>query len=486
MKIEFECPNKQVKPKISILLIDWSCRESFHTIDYLNNQTMPREDYELLWVEYYDHRAEQIAQKLKEYDARDKPPPLDKWILLGLPRSVHYHKHLLYNAGLVASAGKILTICDSDSVVAPTFIESILQAFQQDPNIILHMDEVRNNDRRFYPFNYPSVEEILGKGCINRIGETTTGMLDEKDTLHTRNYGACMSALRQDVICIGGFDEHIDYLGRICGPYDATFRLRNLGKQERWLEDQFVYHVWHPGITEDEYVDYVGPNDGRNISTTALEALETGRTMPLVENQAVRELRQGRDVQATDALLLPKARWSSWEEKKVRDKIAHVRSALLLEEGYKQFNILFFGGRFYGLSQGEGAFDIARQQSGEYELCLEGETIEEVKRLIDKLPACQVPGQELLEEGYRGFNILRFRGRFVALDQELGPVDCKTTNLDKYRRQGRCCIADGMQEVKRCVDEAISRLKCRVKPSPDRGASAEDEGETSGTSSEMN
>ena len=52
-------------------------------------------------------------------------------------------------------------------MVSPTFVESIIKSFEEDPNIVLHMDEVRNNDRRFYPFNYPSIEEVMGHGCIN-------------------------------------------------------------------------------------------------------------------------------------------------------------------------------------------------------------------------------------------------------------------------------------------------------------------------------
>ena len=62
----------------------------------------------------------------------------------------------------------------------------------------------------------------------------TTGLLDNVDPLHTRNYGACMSALREDLLKIGGADEHIDYLEHICGPYEMTFRLVNAGKREVW------------------------------------------------------------------------------------------------------------------------------------------------------------------------------------------------------------------------------------------------------------
>jgi len=64
-------------------------------------------------------------------------------------------------------------------------------------------------------------------------------LLDKADPLHTRNYGACMSALREDLVDIGGADEHLDYLGHICGPYEMTFRLVNAGRKEIWHPKNF-------------------------------------------------------------------------------------------------------------------------------------------------------------------------------------------------------------------------------------------------------
>lgn len=276
------------KPLVSIVLIDWSCRESFHTFRYLNDQTADRDKYELIWVEYYSRSAPEIETALKESESAGKHPIVDKWIEIGVPKSVYYHKHLMYNVGLVASNGEIITFCDSDAIATPTFVESILRSFEDDKEIVLHMDEVRNYDRKFYPFRYPPLEEIR-KGAINFKKGKTTGLFDKEDRLHTLNYGACMSARRADLIEIGGADEHIDYLGHVCGPYEMTFRLVNAGKKEVWHDREFLYHVWHPGT--DGTGNYCGPHDGRNVSSTALEAKKTGRVMPLAENQAVRRLR---------------------------------------------------------------------------------------------------------------------------------------------------------------------------------------------------
>src|SRR5262249_38067 len=84
---------------------------------------------------------------------------------------------------------------------------------------------------------------------------------------------------------------HLDYLGHVCGPYELTFRLKNYGRREVWHDTHYIYHTWHPGTDGD--FNYIGPSDGMNVATTALEALKTGRVSPLKENEAIRLERSG-------------------------------------------------------------------------------------------------------------------------------------------------------------------------------------------------
>jgi len=288
-------------PKLSIILLDWSCRESFHILEYLAQQNVPRDQYEVIWIEYYSRHAPQIDRALEKCRVEGRPPSVDRWVVMGMPDNVYYHKHLMYNVGILLSRGSILTICDSDAIVRNTFVESMMRFFAAEPKGVLHLDEVRNNLKRFYPFNFPTIEEVIGEGAINWYNGRTSGLWDTADILHTRNYGACLAALRQDLIGIGGADEHIDFLGHICGPYDMTFRLVNFGKKEIWSEEEFLYHVWHPGQAGER--NYLGPHDGKHMSTTALKARTTGRILPLVENPAIRLLRLGGANVATGLLL---------------------------------------------------------------------------------------------------------------------------------------------------------------------------------------
>lgn len=275
--------------KVSFVLLDWSCRESFHMLDYLAEQTVPRDQYEILWLEYYDRRPDELLQRIDTALADGQPSPVDTHLLLEMPRTAYYHKHLLYNVGLALAAGEIVCFCDSDTMVGPTFVESILREFEADPDIVLHHDEVRHPSREFHPFRYPRFEDVRGPGSTTVVNRRTLGLWDEVDPLHTRNYGACVSAKRDDLIAIGGAGMHLDYLGHVCGPYEMTFRLVNSGKREVWHESEFLYHTWHPGEAGDN--NYFGPHDGLSMSTTALSVRTNGRVLPLVEHPAIAFLR---------------------------------------------------------------------------------------------------------------------------------------------------------------------------------------------------
>jgi tetratricopeptide (TPR) repeat protein len=292
-------------PKVSIVLIDWSCRESPHILDYLQKQTIPREEYEIIWVEYYNRKFIKIESMLDECKNSNKPPVIDKWIILDMHDNIYYHKHLMYNIGIIASKGEIVTICDSDAIVTPTFVESIIDAFEKDRNIVLYIDEVRNFNKKFYPFNYPSVQKLISEGAVNFKNGKTTGLLDADDPLHTRNYGACVCAFRQDIIDIGGADEHVDYLGYICGPYELAFRLVNAGKKEVWHQEELLYHAWHPGSVGVN--DYMGPHDGYNMSAPALDAKYSRRIMPLVENPVIQLIRLNKNNGTNEEALFSRA-----------------------------------------------------------------------------------------------------------------------------------------------------------------------------------
>jgi hypothetical protein len=125
------------RKKVSVILIDWSVRESFHAVQYLNQQTAARDDFELVWVEFYGAKPAAIHNHANAGE-------IDKWLVLGYPPNTIYHKHRAYNAGLLAATGDICVICDSDAIFRPTFIDSIIRAFDETRYAVIHLDEIHN------------------------------------------------------------------------------------------------------------------------------------------------------------------------------------------------------------------------------------------------------------------------------------------------------------------------------------------------------
>ena len=411
--------SQRKSPRVSLVLLDWSVRESFHLLHYLSRQTAPRDKFEVIIVEYYSR----VSEALKKFEDQ-----VDTWLVLDMPASCYYHKHLMYNAGIAVAHGDIIMIGDSDAMVRPSFIDTIIGNFDRDPEIAYHIDQFRNLRRDFYPFNYPSFEDVLGDGCINNSGGKTSGVLNTEDPIHSRNYGACMCARRADLIAIGGSDMHIDYLGHICGPYDLTFRLINYGRREIWDMNEFMFHTWHPGQAGAD--NYLGPHDGRHMSTTSLEALSSGRVFPLAENEAIRMLRTGAatttDEGADDVLdkLIPASAARDWDLEHVEANASHLRWAdykvpLGVHNGYRLTSEL---GRVIAYKVGERG---AESQAADHGAAFEGASEAEVRAKIDAATPARDPdrliaralrrGDGRVARGRRGArNGCRFRCRRAA------------------------------------------------------------------------
>ena len=289
-------PGNETKPKVSFVLIDWSVRESFHTLDYMNRQRVDRGKYEIIWIEFYNHRPQQIRDMVDRHKELGLPAPIDKWIVMGEADDTIYHKHVMYNVGILEARGEIVVILDSDAICRIDFVETILDEYKKDPNLALHFEQIRNFKQEYYPFNFPAIDEIIGEGCVNAINgvpteypNTPRSLKEDWNIWHIYNYGACLCAKKEDLIRIGGADEHTDYLGYICGPYDMTARLINAGVRDYIHDTHFLYHVWHPNQGGSN--NYCGPNNGRGMSTTAMAIPKTGRIEPLLENKEIRKLR---------------------------------------------------------------------------------------------------------------------------------------------------------------------------------------------------
>lgn len=485
------------KPKVSFVLLDWSCRESLHIFHYLNQQNIPRDNYEIIWIEYYNRRSPEIQTWLENCSQQSKPPILDQWIVMDMPETLYYHKHLMYNIGIVLSKGEIVTICDSDAMVRPTFVETIIKSFEEDSNIALHMDEVRNNDQKFHPFDYPSFDEVEDEGAINFKNGTTTGLIDTVDPLHTLNYGACLCARRDDLIAIGGSDEHLDYLGHVCGPYELTFRLRNLGRREFWHPSELLYHVWHPGQAGNG--NYVGPHDGMHMSSTALEVVDSGRIQPIVKNKAIRALQE--DPTLDPKSLIPQLidpscldKWSY--EAMSKSSSFYVWETADLIGSLSHYNIIKHMGCFYGLPQALGAIDLNKKEEREHPDILIADSYKKIRSLIEqnllkhaenpmdgehqarRLLKARVfnqirrisdilkpnfpndgPAPALLES-HRGYNLIEYGENLYGVPFTLGEIDL--TAQDSNALPEEIMVAPSQDSVKSLIDQLMNTPEGKI------------------------
>ena len=439
--LEFIIDHAKPEAKVSVILLDWSVRESFHSLHYLNQQSVDRSRYELIWIEFYDRRPQALIQAVQAAEDAGRPL-IDKLVVMNYPRDVIFHKHRMYNLGIVLSEGDICVICDSDAMFTPNFIQSIITAFEQDPHSVVHLDEVRSASRQFYPFNFPTFAEFLATRCPNWTGRTTKGLDHSADMLHEANYGACLAARRDDLIGIGGSDEHLDYLGYICGPYDLTFRLVNAGCSERWLTDEYLYHSWHPGESGIN-IDYHGPSDGRGMSSRSLAARKSGAIQPGLENGAIRALRtahaaapvaefvriHGSDEDCTRTLtssatrerhtptpISPECELSrldraaalqqlespqdeQWREA-VRSASAADAPQLIKKAFHGTFDVYCYRGCWYGIATCDETFDPVKAKAGFYELCLRAQTRPELQRWLQRV-AWRRKARKLVKTGLR-------------------------------------------------------------------------------------
>lgn len=250
---------------LSIILLDNSARERFHTLDWLAQQTVSRDRYELIWVECHDRELDVVKNKVEklitmhQVGLANKPPAV--------------------NAGIIAAEGRIITMCDADAVYPPEFVASVIDSFDESRKVLMHY-EGRSNDT--YPDGF----------TLEQIKEMPFGVWP--------NVGACLSVLRRDAIGFGGLDEHDSYHGLICGPNELTWRMMNSGVPEVW-HDLLIYHFRHQG-SDGLAIKEVGPTQ-KHINwhnLTAVEGFRSGRLLPLVENPEIHRLRMEQRIIVTD------------------------------------------------------------------------------------------------------------------------------------------------------------------------------------------
>ncbi|MDP1680916.1 MAG: glycosyltransferase, partial [Burkholderiales bacterium] len=263
-------------PKVSIILLDWGCRERFHPLDWLTTQTVARDQYELIWVELYDRVVPEAMEKAD-------------W-LITCNQTGMYHKHKGYNIGLLQARGDVITVCDSDAVFPPEFVASIIESFElntrEEPRpLVLKHHEQRSN--HIYPCKLEVIEDVLRYDWVELWP----------------NDDACVSVAKRDALGFGGFDEDESLRGYIYGPYDLGWRMVNAGLPEVWHDKVSLWHFANPHSNAKENKETWGeiaPPHNDFHARDAVEAFSTGCLLPLTMNTEVQVRRMAQRRIGTD------------------------------------------------------------------------------------------------------------------------------------------------------------------------------------------
>lgn len=274
MNIKIHKENRRGKrPVVSIILLDWSVRERFQALEWLQKQSVDRDIYELIWIELYD-RVSDEAMEMGD-------------VVITCSQTGMYHKHYGYNVGMLHSRGAIINISDSDAVFPHDFMESVLTCFKSDslsepykPLVLMH---------------YQWRTAVLYPDGLKDVSE----MGNYKWADLWPNAGACMSVRKVDAIRFGAFDEDESLRGYMCGPYELGWRLVNAGIPEVWHDPKIaLWHFSHPDpyatygqrFSRKAWKEITHPHiDGHALA--AVEAFCTGRLLPRRENPEVFRLR---------------------------------------------------------------------------------------------------------------------------------------------------------------------------------------------------
>lgn len=204
--------------KISVVLIDGGFRENFFALDCLTRQVFPREEFEILWVDFYDRAAA----------ASNGGMPV-RGITLGNPRGSTYHSSYCFNRGIREAKGELLVIPDPDQILAGDFLHRLWEYHRAYDRLVV------------YPYRYDENQP----GSLKSF---ESGELAAKCSLQNPlNYGGCLSVRKKWMLEINGYEQHPAFAtGHHANGRDVYTRLKNLGLAILWAPEIKMYHPWHP------------------------------------------------------------------------------------------------------------------------------------------------------------------------------------------------------------------------------------------------
>jgi len=112
---------------------------------------------------------------------------------------------------------------------------------------------------------------------------------------------------------------------------------------------------------------------------------------------------------------------------------------VLVQEGFHDFNIVQHADAFYGISQREGPIDVTNLAKQAKYPWVVADTLEKTRLKVKSLissnqkqspenspaPALPIGPPKLIEESYKGYNIVWYNELFYGIAQREGPIDVR-------------------------------------------------------------
>lgn len=221
---------KRKKTRISIIVWDASFRESFHTIDYFCKQNYPNDEFEFIWVDFYENRDSILHATIARY-------PQARLLNLCNSDNTPWHLGVCINEGVRQSRGDILVIPDGDVVVSDGFLD------------IVNRHHSNREDLALYFRRYDEPRDA----ATSRSREDITYLKQRAQLIHPLNYGGCLSLKRTNFEAVNGYETHNVFAGAGMIGMEIYIRLRNFGLSVKWVRDVCVYHPWHANTSDDGF-----------------------------------------------------------------------------------------------------------------------------------------------------------------------------------------------------------------------------------------
>ena len=247
------------QPRVSIVMVDGSFRERYESIDFMARQDTPVEDYELIWVEYFDRIHPDLQQRI---DTAQQSGRNFRAIALG--RTGHYHSSYCFNRGIAEARGDLVVIPDADVIVEPDFLQNVRQDHQASDRLVTY----------YHRYNEP-IEQMADDVSLNHLRAVC-------ELTNPSNHGACIATRRRWLIEINGYEQSpIFATGFHANDKDIYTRMCSLGLMVRWNPDVKLFHPWH-AMTGEVTPHYKPQLDviswrGRTLSTLPFEGLDPSR-----------------------------------------------------------------------------------------------------------------------------------------------------------------------------------------------------------------